>query len=222
MKWAGIFVAGFIMLTCSGASSLSDFAIRSRIVQLESDRGFCIGEQVRGKTGKLYILTAAHCISLGGQITATTETGARQKIRLVYEAKTSDLALYTPVRGLLPFFIRQPRLHEAVRIFSHGLHHATYEAKGELLEGHIEDVALGEMPADGCKLPKYQLGLGFIGPPCILHTFQITTTAWAVPGSSGGPAVNSRGELIGVVSGGSDRFTTLVPSWVVYSLLKKF
>lgn len=198
---------------------LTNSQIRSSVVQLMGEDGACTGEQVRGKSGKLYILTAGHCIQ--DKLVAITESGRKQKIRFVYESKRADLALYTPVAGIPPLVVRYPTFHGYVRIFSHGLRHATYISEGEMLESGMMDIDIPDKTVESCKGPKYKANIG-LWPSCSLHTITLTTTAWAVPGSSGGPAVDSFGNLVGVVSGGNDHFTYLVPSWDVYKLLKNF
>lgn len=200
--------------------SLTDKEIRGRVVQLEGEKGYCTGEQVQGRSGKLYILTAGHCVGLG-KLTATTEGGKKQKVRLVYEAKYSDLALYTPVKGLEPFHLRMSYPHDKVRIFGHGGGHPTYEVKGEMLEGAVTDIEDPSRILDTCTEPKYKKEKS-LWDSCTLHTYNLYTTAWAIGGTSGGPAVDSSGNLIGVVSGGNDHFTLLVPSWTVANLLRHF
>ncbi len=221
MTRLSLLIGSLTLMLFSGACSLSDSAIRSRVVMLQSDVGLCTGEQVRGKSGKKYILTAGHCVALGKTIIAFTEDGRAQTVRLVYEAHYSDLALYTPVKDLEPFLLRPAHRHQSVRIFSHGQGHATFTASGEMLEELLTDITLETPPPGGCSMPKYRPVFVF-GPTCSLHTLQQVTTAWAVPGSSGGPAVDYQGYLIGVVSGGNDRFTFLVPPKAIYDLLKRF
>lgn len=151
----------------------SDAYIRDRTFFLVGNRISCTGIQVALPNGHQYVLTAQHCKKLlvKGAATAYTEQGVSYKIKYVAEDYAHDLMLLeaTPHIKGIPLADKVV-LHERVRCMGHGEGHVTFTLEGEILE-------IGRHPK--------------------LHgMYQIVSTS-LIPGMSGGPAVNNKGELIG-------------------------
>ena len=206
IKW--ILGAGTILiLACSFLNTPSDAHIRSRIVRIGSDKGMCSGEQVRAPSGQDYILTAGHCNSLdngNGTYNVKTEDGRTLVRRIVAEDPNSDLMLLEGLPDMKGLSIADMSWHgEKIKTYTHGRDLATFSTEGQLIQFELVDIPLFRLDSDTqiekCnKTPKLKSfpehGI------CALHVLEEVTTAFIAPGSSGGAAVNSVGELIGVAS----------------------
>lgn len=153
---------------------------RDRVVLLHSIMGSCTGVEVKSPKGKIYTLTAGHCIALflydKDAIFARLENGKEYRVHIVAKTLFSDLLLLEGV-GDKTFAIadKAPVMHDHVHTMTHGLGFPSYRTDGEVLMERIVDIT----------------GLPWI---------ELFISAQVVPGSSGGPILNDKEELVGVVS----------------------
>jgi hypothetical protein len=179
----------------------SDAYTRDRVVKLIGQAGSCSGSQVRGKSGRVYILSAAHCVVLlspDGMLMVEDESGHKTASLFVAISDTQDLMLLTPKDQQSLDVALSVHKHQHVHTMTHGAGMPAYRTDGELL---------GTMP-----IMVYTMGL---------NTYEITTAA-SVPGSSGGCTLDENNDLIGVVSNGNGHTTGLVPLSEIRKFLADF
>lgn len=200
------------------SSSPSDDAIRSKVLKLVSDRGSCSGEQVVAPSGINYILTAAHCkvLAKDGSIMAIAEDGRKLPRRVIEEDLNSDLLIlegFPGIKGLNIASTSNRRDH--VRTFTHGHGFDTYKTEGVIIQDMKVEIPIfgiaEEADKERCNEPKLAIvDAGMFGQYCAMSVVETATTALILPGSSGGPVVNDRGELMGVVSAGDGTIGLLI------------
>lgn len=211
----------------------SEHYIKAQVMKIYSGAGMCSGEQIIAPSGKTYILTAAHCRSLSdasGSFTVKTEDGRILQRKLIAEDPFSDLLL---LEGdvILPGLHIGGDLSESqhLRTYTHGKRHETYRTDGEAIEIEQSQVMIKQLenPEEHCsEMPKIKereipsvFGTFRI---CLLDTLQTSTTAKVVPGSSGGPVVDDRGNLVGVVSATDGDFGFLVTPKDIKAFLSNY
>lgn len=180
-------IMGFMAV--AGPSKSDDY-IRHQVVRLYSDEGSCSGEFVRAPSGKTYILTAGHCRLLihEGVIKVRDEDGRESEQPVLDQDSQSDLMLLSAPNNHPGLDLAQEsHRFEDVRSFTHGSNLDTFETRGQIVQERDID-----------------------GVPEVADAPQTITTAWIVPGSSGGPVVDPSGDLIGVVSVSAGPFSGLV------------
>lgn len=231
IKWKKVSLALLISVGLySCLSGHSDSYVRDRVVKIVRGRGSCSGEQVRAPSGVDYILTAGHCLGLAkdGAMTIIMENGNTLSRRVIAEDDKSDLLLLEGLPNLKGLEIAD-RSHnfQPVTSFTHRRGMATEKTQGYIVQSMYVEVPIfdimGDEDAAKCtSQPKYKLGGGMFGAACVLSVEETVVSAQASPGSSGGPMVDSSGDLIGVVSAGSDTHTLLVMLSDIKAFLKGY
>lgn len=213
-------------------SAPSDYWLKHRAVKIQNGHGSCSGEQVRAPSGIDYILTAAHCRALMGedsQFEVKTESGKILKRRMVNEDTKSDLLILEGLPGVRGLDIADyAPAGSTIRTFTHGGGMDTYKTEGDLVQYEKIEIPLQmnetEKQQQYCdSMPKYYTFEPLPGfRICILSVIETATTAWIIPGSSGGMAVDASGQLVGVVSAYSGRFGYLVPLKMIQEFLSNY
>ena len=214
----------FILAFAACGRPLSDDAIRARVFKLKGESGMCTAEQVKGgDSGKDFVLTAAHCrsqVGANGYATLQDDTGKLHHVKFIAEDPTSDLMLLEGVPGVSGFEIAGGMTkHEHVRSFTHGSDYETFKTEGEIIQPVTQSIPIAGVTTkaerEACSLPKHSIQViaSLFGPRtvCVVSLVNIATTLMIVPGSSGGPAVNDEGQLVGVASATGGGFGFLVP-----------
>lgn len=176
-------------MAAAGPSKSDDF-IRHQVVRLISEEGMCSGEAIRAPSGKTYILSAGHCHLLvkDGSVQVIDENGNTSSQRVLDQDSNSDLMLLSAPDNMPGLDIAtESHRFEDIRTFTHGSNLDTFETHGQIVQEREID-----------------------GVPGVADAPQTITTAWIVPGSSGGPVVDANGDLVGVVSVSSGPFSGLV------------
>lgn len=176
----------------------------------QKDAGTCTAVDVIAPSGKVYLLTAAHCrlmrLRTGMKTYMVEREGRISKSKIIAIDTDADLMLMESDAKTGLDIAKYTRLHEKVHTMTHGGGHASYRTDGELLEDApityglfiIKDEAMEAQ----CKVGKaYTAQDVLFGRMCILSIINTLSTARAIPGSSGGPVMNAAGELVGIVSG---------------------
>jgi len=193
------------------AIGISDADVRKRVYKIQSNTGNCTGVQVRAASGKVVMLTAAHCFGLfsrivpGGRITATAiaENGTKTVIEYVDRDDYLDLMIMTKVNDDFVFLANNVKLHQRIHSTGHGLGLPLFSTEGEL----VTTTTCQFMPM----------------PDCIMLGPLMLGTALVLPGGSGGPLLNNQNELIGItVRYQMPLFSLSVPIDVVRNFLKKY
>lgn len=145
------------------------------------DGGKCTGVEVKYKNN-FYILTAAHCVGdLPLEIftdTATIsypdETSMISKILRVDAVQ--DVAVIEATRNVGLLLARSVFENERVHTVTHGGSYPLYRTDGNLIK---ENYLSSE------RFPEF---------------IRTLTTAWVIPGSSGGPLLNANEQLVGIIT----------------------
>lgn len=185
----------------------SDSFIRNRVVQLKGNGIGCTGIQVLAPSGKTYTLTARHCrdmVNEQGEVTAINEQGLKAQIKLVAIDANADLMLLTSMNNKHIEIADKTYLHQKIHTLTHGALHPTYRTDGEIMEvqevmainGVIEDAA----SMDKCIKSGNHILPSVMGLLCTTQLLLQMSTAYVVGGSSGGPALNEAGQLVGIIS----------------------
>lgn len=170
----------------------NDKFVRSQVVKIVNpEGGSCTGVRIKTKT-KFYILTAAHCyelrtpiytnnyvsLPLDGYTVLSKEGSVLEVLKLVAIDEDVDLMLIESHSGQGLILGKKTTVHEKVHTITHGAGLPLYRTNGELIAS------------------EYDMSENWFGYPH--NAVKTITTAFIVPGSSGGPLLNEQDELIGI------------------------
>lgn len=197
----------------------TDSYVRDRVVMLRGNHILCSGIQVKAPSGTVYTLTAAHCLKLveNGKTLSTDEYGNASTIYFVSIDEEHDLMLLSSANHKSINVADDIYTHQHIHTMTHGHGYPSYRTDGEILSEQVLKVMkfpiLNEEDEKSCKVSSYQQKEDTIfGPVCVITMNLQMTSAYVVPGSSGGAVLNSAGELVGIVScGDGSIFSGVVP-----------
>lgn len=205
-------IIGCVFLTGALKHKLSNHP-QSRTVMLRGLHTLCSGAQVRAKSGVDYILSAGHCMPavIDGMVEIITEDGKVLERKVIAEDKNSDLMLLEGAPGMKGLDIADYTYRgQHIRTYTHGRGMATYKTEGVLIETmHIAipafEITNDQLAVQCRSMPKYQeITVGSVfGEPmavCVLSLDEYASTAFILPGSSGGMVVDDSGKLAAIVS----------------------
>lgn len=222
---------GIVMIANSLISyhmKTTDAYIRNRVVQLEGNNYGCTGIEVKAPSGRTYILTAGHCMALvdkeTGEVDAITEKGNHYTVNVIIGDIEHDLLLLTSANSLSIDVADKVYEHQKVHTLTHGNRFPTYRTDGEMLEErevHIHgEYILSKEDMDKCNTSYASPAFDGRGLYCAIKMTMHIASAYVIPGSSGGPLLDSSGRLVGIVSCTYNDFGGFVPLHDIKQFLK--
>lgn len=181
--------------------------------QLNGGTGF----QFRTESGFEYLVTNDHICEHAdhkGQMYALAPDGGVHATKIIYRSPNTDICLMEAVEGLKPFYLASGlTLGEEVRAVGHPGLRALIETSGTALKRDIIDVAVGPVDAEHlCNLPKNKIGDSFwFGPTCYQHLSSVASDVHIEGGSSGSPALDSSGRVVGVFYAMDRQYSYFIP-----------
>jgi len=155
-------------------------ADQERIVMLiDFQGGHCTGFNVKAPSGKMYIMTAAHCYGLSekGLIYVKRPGMAPVLAKIIAAQPEADLMVLEYIGG--PYFdisAREVELREELHTWSYGRRSPAWPSDGFLIKKNLV-----------IRIPNALIVID-------------ETTVKVQPGSSGGPMLNANREIVGVIS----------------------
>lgn len=162
------------------------------------------GFQVRTADGFEYLVTNAHVCELADsdkRLYAVTAAGDTHIVSIQYISKVTDLCFLNPLPDLRPLLLA-PRMpvEGFVRATGHPRLRRLTDSTGEALQRILVTIAVGPVtPEHPCADSKNHIESDpHLGQVCTVRTKAVQTTVPLEPGSSGSPATNRQGQVIGV------------------------
>lgn len=187
--------------------------VGSRVVKITNEKGNHggTGVHVKVSSGKTYILTNDHVceVAKDGTLYVSTDYSERPMPRKVIErADFTDLCLVEPIDNIEGLTLGQePNYGDLIRVVGHPKLMPITMTEGEILGEDIVNVFTG-LSLEDCTKPKYKIGQAggwFFGQQaCFLNIKSYLTTIHILPGSSGSPAVDFWGNIVGLAYAGDN------------------
>lgn len=206
----------------------SDSYIRDRVLLLYSAEGSCSAVEIRSPSGKVYTLSAAHCavLAVNGYIQAQNEKGDSKPLKVLKTDDSHDLLLLEGYDDKFINIANSDKVHDKVYTMTHGHSMPAYRTDGELLAEEqitIDSPVFDEESMTICaKKANHSLVMIETGYACQFKYNIVYSTASVIPGSSGGPALNENGNLIGIVSATDGYFAAFIPLKDIHDFIKGF
>ncbi|CAM6004758.1 unnamed protein product [Sphagnum balticum] len=166
---------------------------------LVSRHGECSGVEIEAPSGKIYTMTARHCMSLTeeGHIISLKEGFEANGLMILGIDRNSDLMILESSSKYGIRIGKEDAHHIKIHTLTHGDGKPTYRTDGELLGDEI--IVSG---SKGCRSNN-----------CVSILLDTVSTAAVLPGSSGGAVLDENGDLVGIVSALDTRagFSYMVP-----------
>lgn len=192
-----------IVLGINARARVGDTYAMNRITQLRGNNIACTGTLVIAPSGKPLTITAAHCqkLVIDNKIGYTDQVGAEGTVSVIAIDERLDLMLLEGTHSNVGFEVaKQVKIADAVHTMTHGWTMPAYRTDGAVVSTTLRP--------DEPKCDQYiNLGGTNMGVNCQLSPARIVTSAWALPGSSGGPLLNTNNDLIGIVYATSGPFS---------------
>lgn len=179
------------------------------VLRISDGKGICSAVQIKTPSGKSMVLTAGHCMDIvknGG--VAKDDDGVEHKLIPIDESMSVDLGLAQGIEGLPALDIAKEALREreSVKLIGSGLGMRPYMQEGKAVQIYTVKsplfLIMNELAYIDCmgkgnrEVVEGPLGL----PLCIQAESLMVTTANAAQGMSGGPAIDSKGKVVGITS----------------------
>ena len=182
------------------------------------------GFAIKAPSGKLYTMTNAHICKIGKSLTAHTQDGSSQVIKVIKIYEKHDLCLMEPIKGLRPIAIADSiDLHEKVYLIGHpALRPLTFESGYYVGPYDIKlwiDCKTGKAITNPSIQDFMKMLKGFQNCSKTFDTQHINNIAYG--GNSGSPVLNKFGNLIGVLFAGH-RFQNTASYTVPLKVIKEF
>lgn len=182
---------------------------------LRGPRGGGTGVHVKGPNGDTFILTNSHVCGIGkeqGYLEVDFGDGTKLARAIIKDSIYTDLCLVEPVPGIEGLsFGGTEGLGSTVFAIGHPLLEPLTLTKGELTGSSFVDVLdhfiNSNDPKDICSLPKNRKMMVnmffFMQEACLIHVEAYLSNVTILPGNSGSPLVNWRGQVIGLAFAGN-------------------
>lgn len=230
---AGTILLALASLTVDSFVMTNDDYLFSRSVKLVGNGHACSGQQVKGDSGKDYILSAAHCHLLAdkeGNIMTITQDGKEMMRRVIAEDSKSDLLLLEGIPNLKGLQIAKKLAYrQNVITVTHGKGLEAFKTIGAAIQAVPIKVIVNPYN-DLCVGAKFKEETAItdsnpFGIPekiCVMEVAEIAFTAPSMPGSSGGMIVNENYELVSIVSAGDGVLTYGVQLSDIQNFIKNY
>lgn len=203
--------------------------VESSVVALYGNNSQCSGVQVRTPHNKILILSAGHCSILleNNKLRAMSSDGQAIDVKLVAMSENSDLMLLTPITENAIELADSITPGDMVITMTHGMNQPLFATFGiaqeERMIPGMGRAVTNEAERKQCLSRKMNRieSVMFVAH-CVSYSTLQMTTAWAKGGSSGGPAINESGKIIGILSVGSENASGLVRLSDIKSFLASY
>lgn len=193
------------------------------------------GFHVKAPSGKTYIMTNKHVCQLKdskGIVYVKTETSDKaMPKRVIEQYKEHDLCLVEPIEGVKGIKVSSGlEARDSVYVLGHPGLRALTLSKGNYISDDIIQIASYNTKKEDCEGKFIDLSEDIfaamfgVNSACIVSHQTNAVTAVIYPGSSGSPAVNFYGNLVGVIFAGSNANTDghMVPLSFVEDFLEQY